>query len=216
MAPAKKGIIAISILFVGVIGVLFDIPKRGEMSLEESAFPQMAIQKENVILATSSKTTVMNTLKISSSSFEANSLIPMQYTCDGKNTRPDLVFSGVPGGALSLVLIMDDPDIPDSVKQSRGIEVFVHWIVFNIPSDTAGISEAERVPGIEGANSSGGNGYTGPCPPDREHRYFFKLYALDTNLDLKVGATKKDVEKAMAEHVIGEAKLIGRYNRARE
>ena len=216
MAPAKKGIIAVSIVLVGVIGIMFDIPKRGEMPVQESAFPKMVLPKENVLIATSSKSTPMHVLNISSPAFEANGSIPMQYTCDGKNTRPDFVFSGVPSGTLSLVLIMDDPDIPDSVKASRGVESFVHWIVFNMPPQTAGISASSTVPGLEGMHTGGENGYTGPCPPDREHRYFFKLYALNAKLDMKAGATKKEVEKAMAEHIIGEAQLIGRYDRKRE
>ena len=154
-------------------------------------------------------------LSIISSAFEPNGPIPSLYTCDSENKNPPLIISGVPQGAKSLTLILEDPDIPQAVQDALDIKIFDHWVVFNMPSDTVGISEAGTVPGIEGTHSSGSNGYIGPCPPDREHRYFFKLYALDTMLDLKAGVTRKEVEKAMEGHVIARAELIGRYDRAR-
>lgn len=157
----------------------------------------------------------MDTLKISSTAFEAGGLIPQKYTCDGEGVRPDIAFAEIPTGAVSLVLIMDDPDIPDSVKKSRGVESFVHWVVFNISVETFGIPATGAVPGIEGMNSAGKNGYAGPCPPDREHRYFFLLYALDRTLDLTSSATKADVEKGMEGHIIVQTEIIGRYDRKR-
>jgi Raf kinase inhibitor-like YbhB/YbcL family protein len=107
---------------------------------------------------------------------------------------------------------MDDPDIPESVKKNMGLDVFDHWVVFNIPADTIEITEGQAPPGVEGMNSAG-QGYTGPCPPDGEHRYLFKLYALDTMLELNKSATKVRIEKAMKGHVIEKAQLIGVYKK---
>ena len=143
--------------------------------------------------------------------FEEGGSIPAQFTCDGDNKIIPLTFHDIPV-AQSLVLIVEDPDIPDAVKQSRGIEVFDHWVLFNINPDINSINDGET-PGTQGANSKGENQYTGPCPPDREHRYFFKLYALDTKLDLPEGSTKEKVEQAMQGHIIAEAQLMGKYKR---
>lgn len=109
---------------------------------------------------------------------------------------------------------MDDPDIPAFVKQKFGISVWDHWVVFNIPPTTTSIGEGKNPPGVLGKNTGGENAYGGPCPPDREHRYFFKLYALDTMLGLSAGATKADVEQAMKGHVLAEARMVGLYQRA--
>jgi Raf kinase inhibitor-like YbhB/YbcL family protein len=151
---------------------------------------------------------------ISSQAFSENGPIPEKYTCDANlAVNPPLSVSGAPEGTKSLVLIMDDPDIPQSVKESMHINVFDHWIVFNIPPDTMAIPEGSVPPGIEGVNGAGVAGYAGPCPPDREHRYFFKLYALDAMLPLTEGASRAEIEEAMQGHVLQAAELIGRYNR---
>lgn len=155
----------------------------------------------------------MSELTLASSAFEHEGSIPSQYSCDGKNMNPPLTINGIPEGAKTLALLMDDPDIPESVKESRGIEVFDHWIVFNMPSDTRVLPENTVPPGIQGVNSTGNNSYAGPCPPNGEHRYFFKLFALDTKLDLLEGVSKAEVEKAMEGHILGEATLMGRYKR---
>lgn len=152
-------------------------------------------------------------MKIESSAFAHNELIPAKYTCDGENINPPLAFIGVPEKAKSLALIMDDPDIPEAAKKSYGIEVWDHWTVFNIPPETKGVSEGANPAGVLGKNTRGDAAYGSPCPPDREHRYFFKLYALDTMLDLKEGATKHEVELAMQGHIIAQAGLIGRYEK---
>ncbi|MBI2039034.1 MAG: YbhB/YbcL family Raf kinase inhibitor-like protein [Candidatus Niyogibacteria bacterium] len=150
-------------------------------------------------------------MKISSSAFAAGARIPVEYTCDSSDRIPPLLFSDIPAGAQSLVLIMDDPDVPESVRPDR---MWDHWICWNIPSATASIIEGQEPPGMIGKNSGGKPGYMGPCPPDREHRYFFKLYALDTMLDLDpVSATKQDVLGAMEGHILDHAELMGRYNR---
>lgn len=152
-------------------------------------------------------------MKLSSPAFGQNGKIPVIYTCDGKNINPPLAISSVPANAKSLVLIMEDPDIPEAAKNSFNVEIWDHWVVFNIPPETTTISEGQNPKGIPGKNTRGNNSYGGPCPPDREHRYFFKLYALDTLLNLKESATKKEVEAVMEEHIIAKTELIGKYGR---
>lgn len=145
-------------------------------------------------------------MKISSPEFENNGMIPKKFTCQGQDISPKLVFSGVPEGTVSLVLIMDDPDAPNGM--------WVHWVMFNIPNDTRTINE-DSVPddAVQGLNSWPKNSYGGPCPPSGTHRYFFKLYALDSMLDLDESATKADVEQAMQGHLIEKAELIGLYKK---
>lgn len=205
----QKGTLAVCIAILGfIIGGMFLMRGRGERNL----VPLLEMDTEE-IQEISKQTITMETLKISTTAFEANGVIPKMYTCDGGGSRPDFVFTGIPTETVSLTFVMDDPDIPDSVKKSRGVESFVHWIVFNMPPGTSGIAATGTVPGIEGMNSAGKNSYVGACPPDREHRYFFLLYALNTTLELGPGATKADVEKAMEGHIVGQATLIGRYDR---
>lgn len=158
-------------------------------------------------------TPIMENLRLSSAVFEHNGLIPAKYTCDAEGINPPLSISGVPGEAKSLVLIMDDPDIPQAVKDSRGIDVFDHWVKFNIATSTADIIEGIEPEGVSGVGSGGDKGYRGPCPPDREHRYIFKLYALDIELDLEEGSTKSEVETAMEGHILEQTELVGRYKR---
>ena len=105
---------------------------------------------------------------------------------------------------------MDDPDVPEWVRKER---LYVHWVIYNMPPTTKKIEENSKPPGLEGKNTEGKNKYTGPCPPDREHRYFFKLYALNTMLDLAPGATKEAVLDAMNEHVLAETELMGRFEK---
>lgn len=150
-------------------------------------------------------------MKITSSAFGHNQLIPTEYTCDGQNVNPHLAFSEVPIDAKSLVLIMDDPDVPKSIRPDG---MWNHWLIWNMPPDTKGIVQGEIPKGVIGKNTSGKTEYQGPCPPDREHRYFFKLYALDTVLIINQSATKQDLEKAMEGHVLLQAELIGRYKRS--
>lgn len=152
-------------------------------------------------------------MKFTSSAFIHNTKIPSKYTCDGKNISPPLKIEHVPANSQSLVLIMDDPDIPSLAKEKFNIEVWDHWIVFNIPPATKEIPEGQNSFGILGKNTGGKNAYGGPCPPDREHRYFFKLYALDVMLDLSEGVTKKQVEEVMPGHILAQAELVGRYVR---
>ncbi len=151
----------------------------------------------------------MHMLQLRSSAFTHGGAIPGTYTCDGENISPPLSIADVPPGAKSLALIMDDPDVPPSAP----VSVWDHWVVFNIPPTTAEVGEGKSPEGTAGKNTRGNLGYGGPCPPDREHRYFFTLYALDTTLDLAEGATKREVEDAMQGHVLARAELMGRYNR---
>lgn len=149
-------------------------------------------------------------MELKSCAFTENGKIPPQFSCDGSNINPELHISGVPKEAKSLVLIMDDPDVPEFVRKDR---MWDHWVVFNIPPETQIIPENSEPPGISGRNTEGELGYQGPCPPDREHRYFFKLYALDTTLDLREGSSKKEVEVAMEGHILAKSQLMGRYVR---
>jgi len=149
------------------------------------------------------------TLKLSSNAFSHNGTIPTKYTCDGENTNPPLKIEGVPSPAKSLVLIVDDPD---AIKPAG--KVWDHWVVWNIKPESKEIKE-NSVPSesVQGENGRGQNKYQGPCPPDTEHRYFFKLYALDTIFDLKEGSTKQEVEKAMQGHILAKTEFVGKYNR---
>lgn len=160
--------------------------------------------------------TAMPTLTLTSSAFTEGGSIPSLYTCDGKNVNSPLSISGIPTGTQSLVLFVEDPDIPQAVKEKMHISQFDHFVLFNIPTSTAEIPEEVRGLGVEG-NNTRGPGYTGPCPPTeyepREHRYLFSLSALDTMLDLPTGASKDAVQKASAGHILETAVLIGRYKR---
>ena len=155
----------------------------------------------------------VSTMKLTSPAFTEGGKIPSKYTCDGQNINPSLTIADVPAKAKSLTLLMDDPDIPEIAKKSFNVSVWDHWVVFNIPPGTKAVPEGKNPQGILGKNTRGNNTYGGPCPPDREHRYFFKLYALDSELKLPQGSSKAEVEKAMQGHVLAEAMLMGRYER---
>ena len=161
------------------------------------------IKQDDII--TNNQNKPMDTLKLTSSAFGNNGEIPSQYTCDGEGINPAFEISGVDANAKSLVLIMDDPDAPSGTWD--------HWVKFNISTSTTKIKEASEPDGVSGVGTSGNKDYLGPCPPDREHRYFFKLFSLDTELELGEGATKKEVESAMERHILQKAELIGRYER---
>ena len=157
--------------------------------------------------------TMVSDMKLTSSAFENGAVIPSKYTCDAENVSPPLSISGVPENAKSLVLVMDDPDVP---KELRPDGVFDHWIMYSIDPATAEIPEGAGK-GAEGLNGTGKTGYTGPCPPrDYEpsrHRYFFKLYALDSTLNFIKVPTKAEVLTAIESSTIAEAELMRRYKR---
>ena len=150
-------------------------------------------------------------IKLVSSAFQEGGMIPADYTCDGKDISPPLSWSGVPEQAVTLALICDDPDAP--------LGTWVHWVLYNLPASVrelpAGVPPDERLANgaLQGRNDFRRLGYGGPCPPGGTHRYYFKLYALDKALDLKPGATKKELLKAMEGHVLAEGQLMGRYKR---
>jgi len=145
------------------------------------------------------------TMKITSSAFHEGANIPSKFTCDGSDTSPPLQIAGVPSGAKSLVLIVDDPDAPGGL--------FTHWLVWNIPPQTGSIAEGSAPQGVQGANDFGKSGYRGPCPPPGTHRYSFRIFALDRELELGSGAKRSQVDAAMKGHVIAHGELVGRYAR---
>jgi len=144
-------------------------------------------------------------MKLSSPEFENNGFIPRKFTCQGDDISPALVIEDILEGTKSLALIVDDPDVP--------MGTWVHWVVFDVPLVKR--IEENSVPGKQGSNDFGKEDYGGPCPPSGTHRYFFKIYALDTMLKLTEGSSKKELEKAMEGHIVGQAELIGLYKKAR-
>jgi Raf kinase inhibitor-like YbhB/YbcL family protein len=152
-------------------------------------------------------------MHLESSAFADRQLIPSLYTCDGADQSPPLSWGDLPSGTVSLALICDDPDAPG--------KTWVHWVMYNLPPELGQLPaavppQAELVNGgVQGKNDFGYLGYGGPCPPAGVHRYFFKLYALDRRLDLKPGAPKVEVERAMTGHILAQAELVGRYQRSR-
>ena len=144
-------------------------------------------------------------MKITSSAFQEGGNIPSKFTCDGSDNSPPLQVTGIPSEAKSLVLIADDPDAPGGL--------FTHWLVWNIPPQTNSIAEGSAPKGVQGANDFGKSGYRGPCPPPGTHRYSFKIFALDRELDLRAGAKRTEVDAAMKGHVTAKGELVGRYAR---
>ncbi|GAB4227722.1 MAG: YbhB/YbcL family Raf kinase inhibitor-like protein [Elainellaceae cyanobacterium] len=154
---------------------------------------------------------ITTTMKLESSAFKADSTIPAKYTCDGDDRSPALSWDEPPEGTRSFALIMDDPDAPG--------RTFVHWVLYDLPADIRQLPEAVATDpllvtgGVQGKNDFDRYGYGGPCPPGGSHRYVFKLYALDTILDLPPGANKEQVIAAMDGHILAGAELVGLYSR---
>lgn len=160
----------------------------------------------------------MSSLKLSSSAFSPKGKIPAKYTCEGSDVSPSLEWSGVPPGAKSLALIVDDPDAPDPRAPKM---TWVHWVLYNLPLSARGLPEAVQKKALpdgtrEGLNDWKRTGYGGPCPPIGEHRYFFKLYALDTVLPDLGNPTKAQLEKAIQGHILAQAELLGTYEKAKK
>lgn len=156
-------------------------------------------------------------LTLTSTAFRHQGEIPSHYTCDGDDISPPLAWSGVPPGAKSLVLVVDDPDAPDPKAPKR---TWVHWVLYNIPPTATGLPERvapKNLPqgALEGINDWKRTGYGGPCPPIGRHRYFHKLYALDTVLPDMNRPTKGKLEGAMKGHVLSQAEIVGTYQRLR-
>ena len=150
-------------------------------------------------------------MKLISNAFTEGDSIPKKFTCDGHDVSPTLSWKNAPENAETFALIADDPDAPTGT--------FVHWVIFNIPGTSSSLSEEvenkEKLPdgAVQGINDFGKIGYGGPCPPGGTHRYYFKLYALNTALNLQPGASKSDLLEAMEGHIVAEAQLMGRYTR---
>lgn len=150
--------------------------------------------------------------ELSTTSFPAKQMIPKKFTCDGSDTSPALNWKDAPNSVRSFSLIADDPDAP--------VGTWTHWVLYNLPADVKGLPEGvekrEQLSdgALQGRNDFRKIGYGGPCPPaGKAHRYFFKLYALDTKLDLKAGASKGDLEGAMKGHILGQTEIVGLYKR---
>ena len=163
--------------------------------------------------ATRKETTMA--LELRSAAFANGGKIPPKYTCEGDDLSPPLSWTQVPDGTKSLALIVDDPDAPDPAKPQR---VYVHWVVYNIPPNATGFGEDASRKSMPSGAVTGINDYRksewgGPCPPIGRHRYFFKLYALGTMLHGLSGATKKELESAMHGHILGQAELMGTYQK---
>lgn len=196
LLPVERWLIAGSLLVgLGLLGVLLWISQR------YFAAPHLPPKQESA-------------MHLTSAAFKEGETIPARHTADGPNRSPPLAWSGVPEGTRSLVLICDDPDAP------RG--TWVHWVLYNLPAEVRALPEGVPPDPIlpsgarQGSNDFGTIGYGGPSPPPgKPHRYFFKLYALDTELNLKEGASKQQVESAMQGHIKTQAQLMGRYGRRR-
>ena len=154
-------------------------------------------------------------MTLASSAFDHQGSIQKRYTCEGRDVSPPLAWSGVPAGAKSLVLIVDDPDAPDPAAPRM---TWVHWLLYNLPASSSGLAEGvQSLPAgtLDGLNDWKRTGYGGPCPPIGRHRYFHKLYALDVKLPDLEKPNKKTLEQAMQGHIIAQAQLVGTYQKER-
>ena len=154
-------------------------------------------------------------LSIKSPAFKANGPIPREYTCEGKDTAPELTWNGTSGKVRSFALIVDDPDAPDPTAPKM---TYVHWVLYDMPASATGIQKGGKTPAgtRDGKNDWKRIGYGGPCPPIGRHRYFFKLYALDTLLGDLQSPTKDQLLKAMQGHVVEQAELMGTYEKEKK
>ena len=144
-------------------------------------------------------------MKITSSAFQEGGNIPPKFTCDGGDSSPPLRIAEIPSGAKTLALVVDDPDAPSGL--------FTHWIVWNISPQTNGIAEGSAPKGVQGTSDFGKSGYGGPCPPSGTHRYYFKIFALDRELNLPSGTKRNQLDAAIKGHVVAQGELMGRYSR---
>jgi Raf kinase inhibitor-like YbhB/YbcL family protein len=200
----KKVLITLLILFI-VLVILFVFLFNSHKTTTQTS---STVQKPSATVV-SNKNKIMT---ISSSVFANNGIIPTNNTCDGKGVNPPLTFDGIPSITKSLAVLMDDRDVPKNLKPEG---IFNHWVIYNIEPHVTKIAENSTPPGTQGLNGSGKIGFTPPCPPDREHRYFITLYALDTKLAFTnpTKVTKQMVLDKMQGHIIDQAQLMGRYNR---
>jgi Raf kinase inhibitor-like YbhB/YbcL family protein len=155
-------------------------------------------------------------LVLSSPDFQSQGQIPRELTCEGADLSPSLSWAGAPAGTQSFALIVDDPDAPDPARPQR---VWVHWVLYNLPAQLTSLPRGVKSApegALDGFNDWNKPGYGGPCPPVGRHRYFHKLYALDTALPNLGRATKSELEKAMAGHILAQSELIGTYEKAKK
>lgn len=183
-------------------------PPAQDISPTETQSIILQAQTETIITQPTEE--VVMSFEITSPAFANAEAIPADYSCKGRNISPTLTWSEPPDAAQSFALIMDDPDAP--------MGTWVHWVIFNIPASTRDLKEGASTDpqisdgSLQGKTSAGSNGYHGPCPPSGTHRYFFKLYALDTMLDLSSDADKKDLLAAMEGHILANAELMGTFS----
>jgi len=172
--------------------------------------PQVAPTEEQPV-ETEDPTVEDTEFRLTSSAFQQGEPIPQAHSCDGDDTSPRLTWTNPPAGVQSFALIFDDPDAPGGT--------WVHWVLFNLPAETRSLPASVASDptlasgGVHGSNSWNTIGYGGPCPPGGENRYFFKLYALDSTIDLEAYATKEQLLEAMEDHIVAEAELMGTYSR---
>jgi hypothetical protein len=158
-----------------------------------------------ILIGTIVNMNAASSVSVTTPAFQAGGDIPPKFTCNGTNVNPEIKINGVPSEAKSLVLIVDDPDAP------RGL--FTHWIVWNIDPKATDIGESSApAGGVQGTNDFGKRNYGGPCPPSGTHRYFFKIFALDTKLDLKPSARRAELDAAMRGHTLAQGELMARYS----
>jgi Raf kinase inhibitor-like YbhB/YbcL family protein len=175
------------------------------LSLSCAGRPQQVVQPANTPKQEKAE------IKLTSAAFKEGEPIPRAYTCNGVNISPPLEWSGVPKTAKTIAIVSDDPDAPGGT--------WVHWVLYNLPADNIGLvenmpaKETLKAGGFQGKNDFGKTAYGGPCPPSGTHRYVFKIYALDSELPLKAGATKAELLKAMDDHVVLQGQLMGTYRR---
>ncbi len=150
-------------------------------------------------------------MELKSPSFSYGQPIPSKYTCQGINVSPPLTFIDVPAEAKSLVLIVEDPDVPAHVREDG---LWIHWLVYNLSPEIQNLAEAANIFAVQGLNTAGNAKYEGPCPPDRKHRYFFYLYALDTILPEEEGVTRDQLLEIIEDHILATAELMGTYEQS--
>ena len=154
---------------------------------------------------------IASAIDLTTPAFKANEKIPAKFSCDGQNVNPAFIFSNIPAGTKQLVLTMHDPDVPKTLLPSGN---FDHWFVWDIPANSKGIAEGAGA--VIGMNGTGKPGYIGPCPPDRQHRYFFRLYAIDIPLQGKTFKDRVAVEEAIKGHILAQSELIGLFDKAKK
>lgn len=206
---ALHGVMILTLLNLAACAAPPEQVIRDEISPEVPAdvFPSRTeeLTETEPVKSLPTKSQVM-TFVIASPAFMEGQEIPARFTCDGEDVSPQLEWIGVPDETESLTLIMDDPDAPAGT--------WVHWVLYNLPSDLNGLKQDVQGVGIEGNTSFNRTGYGGPCPPPgSSHRYFFKLYALDISLNMSAQAGKEEIEDAMQGHILAESVLIGTYAR---